>query len=188
MGTDDFDVLPDGLPKILPPSEDGVFQAVLTLPEANVALVSAVAAFIGRPVKSATLRNNDAPIRDASAKREEYDVNCVIDGEDGDQCAVEMQSSAMEGDSKLNDHRNIKWRRVKFVLTQGSQAGAMAHVLRAKCKALVRLLYRHSYQGHEVDSILFDFANLLSGYFFFLALKLNALDGVGEIEYVSRNY
>ena len=76
----------------------------------------------------------------------------------------------------------------RFVLTQGSQAGAMAHVLRAKCKSLVRLLYRHFYKGHDVDDILFDFANLLSGYFFFLALKLNELDGVDEIEYVSRNY
>jgi len=76
----------------------------------------------------------------------------------------------------------------QFVLTQGSESGALSHVLRAKCKSLVRLLYRHSYQGHLVDDILFDFTNLLSGYFFFLALKLNELDGVDEVKYVSRNY
>jgi cob(I)alamin adenosyltransferase len=75
-----------------------------------------------------------------------------------------------------------------FVLTQGSKSGALSHVLRTKCKALVRLLYRHSYQGHSVDPLLFDFTNLLSGYFFFLALKLNELDGVDEIEYISRHY
>ncbi len=76
----------------------------------------------------------------------------------------------------------------KFVLTQGSAAGAMAHVLRAKCKALARLIYRHAYQGHMVENLLIDFANLLSGYFFHLSLRLNQLDEVDEVEYISRNY
>lgn len=75
-----------------------------------------------------------------------------------------------------------------FVLPAGSQSAAMSHVLRVKSKALVRLLYRHIHQGHEVNDILVDTANLLSGYFFMLALKLNMLDKVEEIEYVSRNY
>ena len=75
-----------------------------------------------------------------------------------------------------------------FLLTQGSRSGALSHVLRTKCKALVRVLYKHNHQGHVVEDILFDITNLLSGYFFFLSLKLNELDGVCEIEYVSRNY
>ena len=73
-------------------------------------------------------------------------------------------------------------------MTQGSRAGCLAHVLRVKGKELVRLLYRHAEQGHTVEARLFDLANLLSGYFFYLALKLNELDGVDEIEYRSRNY
>jgi hypothetical protein len=100
------------MPKILPPSENGVFQALMTLPEARAALEGAVAAFLDRPVKSVTLRNNDAAVRDALAKQEEYDVNCVVDGEGGDQCAIEMQASPMAGDNRENDHRNIKWRSV----------------------------------------------------------------------------
>ena len=107
-----IDMLPDGLPRILPPYENGIFKAVLTLPESHAALVSAVAAFLGRPVKNVSLRNNDAPSRDTSAKQEEYDINCVVDDEYGDQCDVEMQSSHMGGDSQSNDHRNIKWRSV----------------------------------------------------------------------------
>ena len=75
-----------------------------------------------------------------------------------------------------------------FVLPQGSESGALSHVLRTKCKALVRSLYKHTHQGNSVEDVLFDFTNLLSGYFFFLALKLNELDGTPEIEYVSRNY
>jgi cob(I)alamin adenosyltransferase len=52
----------------------------------------------------------------------------------------------------------------------------------------VRLLYRYNDQGHDVDPLLYDFVNLLSGYFFFLALRLNALNGTKEIAYTSRNY
>ena len=33
-----------------------------------------------------------------------------------------------------------------------------------------------------------DLANLLSGYFFYLALHLNEAEGVEEVPYVSRNY
>lgn len=82
----------------------------------------------------------------------------------------------------------VKGRCNKFVLPQGCESASHAHILRAKFKALVRLLYRYSYAGNEVPSILFDFANLLSGYFFNLALKLNEINGVEEIEYISRNY
>ena len=85
-------------------------------------------------------------------------------------------------------HSEVGDRCKRFVVTQGSQAACQAHILRVQCKALVRMLYRVAYSGKKVEPILFDFANLLSGYFFLLALKLNVLDGVEEIDYVSRNY
>ena len=75
-----------------------------------------------------------------------------------------------------------------FVLPQGCAAACTAHVLRVKGKCLVRLLYRHMRQGHNVPNLLVDVCNLLSGYFFLLALKLNALAGTAELAYVSRNY
>ncbi len=76
----------------------------------------------------------------------------------------------------------------RFVLTQGCESACIAHILRVRSKMLVRLIYRHCEQGHQVPERLLDLANLLSGYFFYLALKLNALEGVEEIDYVSRNY
>ena len=76
----------------------------------------------------------------------------------------------------------------QFVLPVGCRSAGFAHVLRSKGKALVRLLYRHAHQGHHVDEILFDVSNLLSGYFFLLAVKLNRMEGVTEIPFVSRNY
>lgn len=85
-------------------------------------------------------------------------------------------------------YEEVKDRCDKFVLPQGSEAASHAHILRARFKSLVRLLYRYAYAGNEVSNILFDFANLLSGYFFNLALKLNAIEDVDEIEFISRNY
>lgn len=82
----------------------------------------------------------------------------------------------------------VKGRCQQFVLPRGSRRAGLAHVLRAEAKGLVRLLYRYQEQGNSVDPLLIDFMNLLSGYFFVLALQLNALDGIEEIPYISRNY
>ena len=76
----------------------------------------------------------------------------------------------------------------RFVLPQGCETAALAHVLRVKSKELVRLLYRHIHQGHETPEELVDFCNLMSGYFFGLALKLNRSARVEEKDFVSRNY
>ena len=75
-----------------------------------------------------------------------------------------------------------------FVLPQGCEAACTAHLLRVMGKCLVRLLYRQMQQGHETPALLVDLCNLLSGYFFLLALKLNDLAGTSEVTYVSRNY
>lgn len=76
----------------------------------------------------------------------------------------------------------------RFVLTQGCENACISHILRVQGKNMVRLLYRHCRQGNEVPEMLIDLANLLSGYFFYLSLKLNELEGVDEIPYISRNY
>jgi len=105
----------DGLPKILPAYENGVFQAMLTLPEAEEALISAVSAFLDRPVKSVTLRDSTAPKRHVSEKFPGYDINCVVDDKDGDQCEIEMQASRMRDDSGSSGHKNIRWRSALYL-------------------------------------------------------------------------
>lgn len=82
----------------------------------------------------------------------------------------------------------VKHRFEKFVLTQGCQNACQSHIIRSRFKALVRMLYRAVHNGDNVPEAVIDIANLLSGYFFLLALKLNELEGVDEVEYVSRNY
>ena len=76
----------------------------------------------------------------------------------------------------------------KFVLPQGGVCGSYAHIIRTKCKALVRLLHRYKENGNDVDELLFDFENLLSGYFFVLDIKLNKDEGIQETEFISKNY
>ncbi len=76
----------------------------------------------------------------------------------------------------------------RFVLTQGCEAACVAHVLRVQSKELVRLIYRHIRAGNSAEPRLLDLANILSGYFFYLALYLNKESGVDEMEFISRNY
>lgn len=95
--------------------------------------------------------------------------------------------------SWLEERTTVLYEKVKnrcdlFVLTQGCESACQSHILRSNFKGLVRLLYRYDYQGNKVENILYDFTNLLSQYFFFLALRLNELNGVEEVEYKSRNY
>jgi predicted transposase/invertase (TIGR01784 family) len=98
------------IPELLPPSEDGVFKALLTMPGAELVLRDVVASAIALPVLTATVRNVEMPITNINEKRERFDVNCTLD--DDVQADVEMQSEAMEGDSKANNHKVIKSRAV----------------------------------------------------------------------------
>ena len=82
----------------------------------------------------------------------------------------------------------VKDRCNNYVLPIGGSLACEAHVLRVQAKKLVRMLYRYMEKGYEVPTLLLDVTNLLSGYYFSLALKLNALENVDEIPFVSRNY
>lgn len=75
-----------------------------------------------------------------------------------------------------------------FVLPAGTANACKAHVLRTQCKQLVRLIYRHMAAGHAAPDGLLDVCNLLSGYFFALALAINQQEKVQEMPFISRNY
>lgn len=81
-----------------------------------------------------------------------------------------------------------KHRCKKFVLPQGCKESCVAHILRSESKALVRMIYRFNYKNELSDNRVYDIANLLSGYFFYLSLKLNEDNNIDEINYTSRNY
>jgi predicted transposase/invertase (TIGR01784 family) len=78
---------------ILEPSDDHIFKAILTHPDAEGVLISLASAVLERPVASVQVRNNELPVSDDKEKSERLDVNCIVDG--GDQIDVEMQASRM---------------------------------------------------------------------------------------------
>ena len=75
-----------------------------------------------------------------------------------------------------------------FLIPQGCTQAAYSHVIRCKCKILVRLLSRYRQQGNHVEEILFDFANVYARYFYSLALWLNKTHAVEERQFKSRVY
>lgn len=66
-----------------------------------------------------------------------------------------------------------------FVLPGGSAAAAQAHVCRTVCRRVERRLVTLSREEH-IDSLLMQFVNRLSDYFFSLALYLNFIEGCDE--------
>jgi cob(I)alamin adenosyltransferase len=78
--------------------------------------------------------------------------------------------------------------RMTFLIPQGCTQAAESHVIRSRCKMLVRLLSRYQQQGNQVPDLLFDFVNLYAGYFHFLALWFNKNHGVEEEPFTSRVY
>jgi predicted transposase/invertase (TIGR01784 family) len=98
------------IPEILPPSDDSVFKALLTHPDAKSCLRDVISSNIGLPVTEANVRNTEFPISDALEKRERFDVSCEING--GGQVEVEMQADPMEGDNLASGHKNIRSRAI----------------------------------------------------------------------------
>jgi predicted transposase/invertase (TIGR01784 family) len=95
----------EGMPELLPPSDDRVFKLLLTHGDAGPVLKDIISAIIGRKVRKVLVRNNEIPAGDILEKQERLDVNCVTD--DGEQIDLEMQASRIEetGDDR---HVNLK--------------------------------------------------------------------------------
>jgi predicted transposase/invertase (TIGR01784 family) len=100
----------DGLPQILPPTDDAIFKALLTHPRAKAALIDIIKCFIGLPINDATPKNTELPISYILEKQIRLDVNCVTDK--GDQVNVEMQNFPQFGDNIRNDYKASKSRSV----------------------------------------------------------------------------
>jgi predicted transposase/invertase (TIGR01784 family) len=100
------------LPKdieILPPTDDRIFQAMLTAPEAKPALLLLASAIVKRPVVDVLVRNNELAVSDTDEKAEQFDVNCKVD--DDSQADIEMQSHRME-EEKGSHHENLRARSI----------------------------------------------------------------------------
>ncbi|MDR1029982.1 MAG: ATP--cob(I)alamin adenosyltransferase [Treponema sp.] len=100
----------------------------------------------------------------------------------------EMQETIRARFDKAVSSQGKHEKKPRFVVPQGCTAASYSHIIRNKCKSLVRLLYRYKEQGNPVEDLLFELINVYSGYFYTLALKLNQDHEVEEIEFTSRVY
>jgi len=79
---------------ILPPSDDRIFKALLTHPDAKQVLIDVVSTIIEHQVVDVQVRGNEPPVMDIEEKAERFDVNCTVDN--GDQIDVEMHCTERE--------------------------------------------------------------------------------------------
>ena len=90
---------------ILPPSDDRIFKALLTHPDAKQVLIDVVSTIIEHNVIDVQVRNNELPLMDTDEKAQRFDVNCTVDN--GIQVDVEMHSSRrIEIGSELDNFIN----------------------------------------------------------------------------------
>ena len=100
------------LPKdidILSPTDDRIFKAMLTAPEAKPALLLVASAIVKRPVVDVLVRNNELAVSDTEEKAEQFDINCKVD--DNSQADIEMQANRME-EEQGSEHENLRARSI----------------------------------------------------------------------------
>lgn len=87
------------IPALLPLTDDGVFKALMTHPDAATVLPDLLSEFLGLRITSVELRNTEPPISDAFEKQERFDANCDFEDAEGKgQADVEMQAAAIAGE------------------------------------------------------------------------------------------
>ena len=87
---------------LLPPSDDRIFKALLTHPDAKQVLIDIISTVIEQKVTEVEIRNNELPVMDVEEKAERFDVNCTVDG--GEQVNVEMHCEELveKGTKRIN--------------------------------------------------------------------------------------
>lgn len=76
----------------------------------------------------------------------------------------------------------------QFVVPDGCIGASHLHVLRADCKAVIRIMTKIKQEGHAVPDVLWDFMNLLSNTLFMMCLYENKHDTYMERAFISRSY
>ena len=105
------EIAADGLPRLLPAYDDGIFKSTFIRDGVEPALADMIGGFTDLDLTSVIIRNNEIPKRDIDAKREIFDINCIAYDKTS-QHDVEMMAHEMRGDSGQNDHAQIRYRSV----------------------------------------------------------------------------
>jgi predicted transposase/invertase (TIGR01784 family) len=104
----------EDLPELLPFKDDYIFKTMLTRPESDIIRNSMISAFTGLNIVQSTVVENEPPIDFSTIEKQiRLDVHCVTDS--GKEINIEMQAKAMDGDSGLNHHANLRCRSIYYV-------------------------------------------------------------------------
>ncbi|MDR0991710.1 MAG: Rpn family recombination-promoting nuclease/putative transposase [Ruminococcus sp.] len=102
------------LPELLPFKDDYIFKTMLTREGAEIVRNSILSAFTGLEIVKSTVVENEPPIDFSPLEKQiRLDVHCVTD--QNKEINIEMQANAMDGDSGLNQHENLRCRSIYYV-------------------------------------------------------------------------
>ena len=140
--------------EILPPSDDRIFKALLSAPEAKPTLLLVASAIVKRPVVDVLIRNNELAVSDMEEKAEQFDINCKVD--DDSQADIEMQSHRMDEEA-ASKHENLRARSIYNLCdlhaSQSSKGVSYDKLARS---------YQVMFCGYTVFSYRTDFINTFS--------------------------
>ena len=65
-----------------------------------------------------------------------------------------------------------------YIYPNGCMASSLLHFIRAKTRSMIRLIYRMEKEEQRKIPYFIEFANMLSNYYFYVALRLNEINGI----------
>jgi hypothetical protein len=161
------------VPDILPPSEDGIFQSMLT--QSLPALSDLLTDFLERKIQGLTIKNSILPLTGIDEKRGVFDINCSAH-DDHSQIEVEMQATQLVGDNRRNAHQGIR-NRAEFYLCNlhGRQAATGVDYLKLvrSYQIMISKYNIFTWDDHEIVE-----------YFMYINRRGQSLEGLTELVFV----
>ena len=93
---------------------------------------------------------------------------------------IVTQEMVCEVEAEIDRLQSALPRMKYFILPAGTRGAAQAHVCRTVCRRCEREILRLRESGAETDKCVMALVNRLSDYFFVLARKLNADEGIDD--------
>jgi predicted transposase/invertase (TIGR01784 family) len=161
------------VPDILPPSEDGIFQSMLT--QSLPALSDLLTDFLERKIKGVIIKNSTLPLTGIDEKRGVFDINCSAH-DDHSQIEIEMQATQLVGDNRRNAHQGIR-NRAEFFLCNlhGRQP--------ARGKDYLKLVRSYQIMITKYNIFTWDDHEVVE-YFTYVNRRGNPLNGLTELVFV----
>lgn len=72
-----------------------------------------------------------------------------------------------------------------YIYPNGHKASALMHVIRSRTRSLIRVIYlMEKTENRKIDNLI-EFTNMLSNYYFYIAVKINEINNVENDVYMT---